>query len=101
MTRYTEVDFDRLEERAAHWRTLIDSDIWQELERDRRIMLYAWGQSLRTEDSNTYTRTQGMIRGAEVVLGYARDKILEIELLIEEMRKHNEGMDVEVEDAVD
>jgi hypothetical protein len=100
MNRFSEADFDRVQAQAAFWRELLRSPAWIELERDRKIMIRAWEKSLRTEDPGTIHRTQGMIMGAEVVLGYAGDKVVEIESVLESMKNHNEGLDrEEVEDA--
>jgi hypothetical protein len=99
MQRYTEADFERVEAQATKWRQLLESEVWKELDRDRKIMIRAWEKAMRIQDGDVTVRTQGMIAGAEVVMGYAEDRVTDIESVLEAMQDHNKQMDAqEVED---
>lgn len=98
MMRYTESDFERVEAQAAKWRDLLASETWKELERDRKIMIRAWEKAVRVQDGEHILRTQGMIAGAETVLGYAEDRVTDIESVLEAMQDHNKRMDEEGEE---
>lgn len=100
MQRYTESDFEKVEAQATKWRELLASEVWRELERDRKIMIRAWEKAVRIQDGEHILRTQGMIAGAETVLGYAEDRVTDIEAVIEAMQDHNKRMDEEDQDDV-
>jgi hypothetical protein len=98
MQRYTETDFDKVAAQAAKWRELLALEVWKELERDRKIMIRAWEKAVRIQDGEHILRTQGMIAGAETVLGYAEDRVTDIESVLEAMQDHNKRMDEEDQD---
>lgn len=87
---YSEADFERVEQQAARWRSIRESEGWPDFAAAVEGMLYGWTRSMETLDPKEHAKVQGMLTGARAVLALVAGKLQEKEEIIAGMHEEND-----------